>query len=60
MLCLAVALDTSSAHAQKTQIEKTGTELGDKEWDEDKLPSKTKIFVGLGSIPVMIIVVKYL
>lgn len=60
MLCLAFALDPSPAHAQKTQIDKKGTELGTKEFDEDKLPSKTKIMVGLGSIPVMIIVVKYL
>ena len=60
IFCLAFALDSSPAYAQKSQINKKGVELGNKDIEESKLPSKKKIMLGLGSIPVMIIVVKYL
>jgi hypothetical protein len=52
---------TDTAHAQGKDLanKKTG-ELGKKEFEKDKLPGKLEIGLGIGSIFVMIAVVKYL
>ena len=61
VLCLGICVSASDVHAQGKGIaSKTGTELGTKEFDKDKLPGKLEISLGIGSIFVMIAVVKYL
>jgi len=52
------AYAAGGASADKNIAEQTG--LGNKEWDKDKLPGKLEIGMGVGSIFVMIAVVKWL
>lgn len=63
-LCLAFCFLVDDAHAagkgDKNMAAKTGTQLGNKEFDADRLPGKGKIAMGFGSIFVMIAVMKYL
>ncbi len=61
VLCVGLCLCVDDAHAQgKDFAERSSTELGSKEFDKDKLPGKLEISLGIGSIFVMIAVVKYL
>lgn len=58
--CLGLGLCVEDVHAQgKSIAEKKDGELGNKEWDKDKLPGKLEVSLGIGSIFVMIAVVKY-
>ena len=58
--CLGLGLCVGDVHAQgKSMAEKKDGELGNKEWDKDKLPGKLEVSLGVGSIFVMIAVVKY-
>ena len=61
VLCLGIAMCGGDVHAQGKNIaaKKDGT-LGNKKFEEDKLPGKLEVGLGLGSIVVMIAVVKYL
>ena len=60
-LCLCLVLCSDTAHAQgKGLANKESGELGNKEFDKDKLPNKLEAGLGIGSIFVMIAVVKYL
>mgnify|MGYP006864771332 CR=1 FL=1 len=63
-LCVAFCLMVDQAHAagagDKNLASKTGTQLGTKEFDKDRLPGKGKMAMGFGSIFVMIAVMKYL
>ncbi|MBX3176169.1 MAG: hypothetical protein KF886_02305 [Candidatus Hydrogenedentes bacterium] len=64
LLCLvlfvgAVCLDMDTVQAQSNEFaSKTG--LGNKEFDKQKLPGKLEVSLGVGSIFVMIAVLKYL
>lgn len=61
VLCLGLCLSVDDVHAQGNSIAaKKDGELGNKEWDKDKLPGKLEISLGIGSIFVMIAAVKYL
>ena len=61
VLCLGLCLSVDDVHAQgKSIAAKKDGELGNKEWDKDKLPGKLEISLGVGSIFVMIAVLKYL
>ena len=58
--CLGLGLCVDQAHAQGKDIaSKKDGELGNKEFDKDKLPGKLEISLGVGSIFVMIAVLKY-
>jgi len=63
LLCLGAGLGLGlcpqEAHAQDSIAMKKDGELGNKEFDKDKLPSKLEASLGIGSIFVMIAVVKY-
>lgn len=60
VLCLGICLGADDVHAQGRSIaeQEPGT-LGTKEFDEDKLPGKLEMSLGIGSIFVMIAVLKY-
>lgn len=58
--CLVVDQAHAAGSGDKNLASKTGTELGNKEFDKDKLPGKGKMAMGFGSIFVMIAVMKYL
>lgn len=61
VLCIGLCLCVGDVHAQGNDIASKGPmELGHKEFDKDKLPGKLEISLGIGSIFVMIAVVKYL
>ena len=61
VLCLGLCLCVDDAHAQgKSIAAKQDGQLGNKEFDKNKLPGKLEISLGIGSIFVMIAVVKYL
>lgn len=61
VLCLGLVLCADTAHAQgKSIANKKDGELGNKEFEKDKLPTKLEAGLGVGSIFVMIFVVKYL
>jgi hypothetical protein len=71
LLGFAIMFTTSIADAQKKPAgsgadkelatkKGVGDSLGTKEYDKDKLPTKPKIFFGVGSIVLAIIVVKWL
>ncbi|MCF6285769.1 MAG: hypothetical protein L3K26_11315 [Candidatus Hydrogenedentes bacterium] len=61
ILCLGFVMCVDDVHAQgKSIAAKKDGELGNKEFDQDKLPNKLEVGLGLGSIVVMIAVVKYL
>jgi len=58
--CLGLGLCVEDAHAQGQSIAaKKDGELGNKEFDKDKLPNKLEVSLGIGSIFVMIAVLKY-
>jgi hypothetical protein len=58
--CLGVGLCTEEVHAQGQDLAmKKDGELGNKEFDKDKLPNKLEVSLGVGSIFVMIAVLKY-
>jgi hypothetical protein len=58
--CLGVGLCPEKVHAQGNDMAmKKDGELGNKEFDKDKLPNKLEISLGVGSIFVMIAVLKY-
>ena len=58
--CLGLGLCVEKAHAQGQGIAaKKDGELGNKEFDKDKLPNKLEVGLGIGSIFVMIAVLKY-
>ena len=60
-LCLGLVMCVDDVHAQSKNIAtKKDGELGNKEFDQDKLPGKLEVGLGLGSVVVMIAVVKYL
>lgn len=59
VLCLGLCLSVDDVHAQGQGIA-AQEGLGNKEFDKDKLPGKLEISLGVGSIFVMIAVVKYL
>lgn len=63
-LCLGMLLFTGDAHAQtsadKDLASRDGTQLGTKEFDQDKLPGKLEMGLAVGSFFVMIAVVKWL
>jgi len=60
VLCLGMCFGLDQVHAQGDGIAsmESGT-LGTKEFDKDKLPGKLEIGLGIGSIFVMIAVLKY-
>ncbi len=59
-LCVGIGVDVDTVHAQgKSTAERSSTELGTKEFDQDKLPGPLEVGLGIGSIFVMIAVVKY-
>ena len=61
IVCLGLMVCGGDVHAQSKSIaSKKDGELGNKEFDKDKLPNKIEVGLGLGSIVVMIAVVKYL
>jgi hypothetical protein len=55
LLCFAMLLLTSDAHAQGS----TDTKLGNKEWDENKLPGKKEFAIAGFSVLALIGVIKY-
>jgi len=57
-LCLGICMSADDVHAQGQNIAKQEG-LGNKQFDKDKLPGKLEISLGVGSIFVMIAVVKY-
>lgn len=58
--CLGLGLCVEDAHAQgKSIAAKKDGELGNKEFDKDKMPNKLEVSLGIGSIFVMIAVLKY-
>lgn len=58
--CLGLGLCADEVHAQGKDIaSKQDGELGNKEFDKDKLPGKLEMSLGVGSIFVMIAVLKY-
>ena len=58
--CLGVGLCTEEVHAQGNDLAmKKEGELGNKEFDKDQLPNKLEVSLGIGSIFVMIAVLKY-
>ena len=57
-LCLGLCMSVDDVHAQGKGIA-SQEGLGNKEFDKDKLPGKLEISLGVGSIFVMIAVVKY-
>lgn len=60
VLCLGFLVCVDGVHAQSKSIaSKKDGELGNKEFDQDQLPGKLEIGLGVGSIFVMIAVVKY-
>ena len=56
---LGLGLCTQDVHAQDSIATKKDGELGNKEFDKNQLPSKLEASLGIGSIFVMIAVVKY-
>mgnify|MGYP003661695310 CR=1 FL=1 len=61
LLCAGMLMGFDDVHAQGKKIaQKKSGELGQKEWDEDQMPTKLEMGLGVGSIFVMIAVVKYL
>jgi hypothetical protein len=59
--CLGLCLSTPDVHAQGKDIAaKKDGQLGNKEFDKDKLPGKLEISVAVGSFFTMIAVIKYL
>jgi hypothetical protein len=61
ILCVGFVMCVDDVHAQGKGIAgKKDGELGNKEFDQDQLPGKLEVGLGLGSIVVMIAVVKYL
>ncbi len=58
--CLGLGLCTEDVHAQGQELAmKKDGELGNKEFDKDQLPNKLEVSLGIGSIFVMIAVLKY-
>jgi hypothetical protein len=61
VLCVGLCVSVDDVHAQGKKIAaKKPGELGSKEFDEDRLPNKLEMGLGVGSIFVMIAVLKYL
>lgn len=62
-LCLGLLLFTGDAHAQKGDRDlaaRDGMALGTKEFDKSKMPGKLEMGLAVGSLFVMIAVVKWL
>lgn len=60
ILCAGLLVCVDDVHAQgKSIAAKKDGELGNKEFDQNKLPGKMEVGLGLGSIVVMIAVMKY-
>lgn len=60
VLCIGLCVGVNDVHAQgQGMASKSSTELGSKEFDKDQLPGKLEISLGIGSIFVMIAVMKY-
>ncbi len=58
--CLGLGLCTEDVHAQGQELAmKKDGELGNKGFDKDQLPNKLEVSLGIGSIFVMIAVLKY-